>query len=115
LSQVSSSFLRGYAIQTLSESWKADILRDFKNEIEYIDGDKHGKKRPYFDKQNFYDQIDFYAESFVDEWLLAVNKEGVTNAQEFKNNFNKVNKIHHKLMSRYRKKMARYAKSKRTI
>ena len=84
----SSSDLRAAAVQMIQSMWKADIYRDFDNEIKFIDGKKQSVPRPQKEIDQIHKQIEYYGELLADDLIERCNDAGIYNLADTRRDAN---------------------------
>jgi len=113
MSKDSSEELRAIAIQYIESFWKADIHRDFDDQIKFVDGEGRQVPRPQAEITQIHKQIEHYASLLADELIERWNDVGIFTLADVRRDPN-TNTEHIKIckitFSRYKDKVASYVK-----
>jgi hypothetical protein len=117
MSPDSSSELKAIAEQYIESLWRADIHRDFDDNIKFIDGEKHQVPRPQSEIDQIHEQIEHYASSLADALIERWNDAGIYTLADTRRDANTritLIKICKSTFWHYREKVSNYVKSKQS-
>lgn len=117
MSDDSSSELKAIAIQYIESFWKADIHRDFDDQIKFLDGEKHSIPRSQDEIDQIYEQIEHYASFLADELIERWNDAGIFSLADIRRDANAYSdhiRICENTFMLYREKVSSYVKSRQS-